>query len=345
MPSDLLTLARRLRTLCPYVPVLVCQNFIQWRYRELLDKYGRAWSFQTQRGVWTIGQALAGTGTVSPGGNTVTGVTGVTLPGDRHKIVGMQCYFNNMAPVYDVIDNPTSTSFTIFPAWGGWSSGTNQTQSFVLMNSYFTPTASQKLERFIAFVDPIYNVQMPTNMRIERINNLDPMRTAVGLTLAWAGLGFNNDYVAALPNGVTDQFGQNNASTPVPRWEGFPRQIAPYTWYYSFKSRLGDLTQPENTAAGFINDQVLIEGGLADACRYPGTPELPNPQFNPVLAQQHEGRYRDLLQDARLIDKSVAQGDTTAADDYCTLGWMPSIENFRFSLTHVETQAQIGVGL
>lgn len=337
MASNLQTLSRRLHALCPFVPVLVCQQFVQWRYREILDKYGKAWSFQTQRGNWSIGAPYVGTGVVSPGGNTVTGVTGVTLPGDRHTIVGMQCYFNNMAPVYDIVDNLSPSSFTVFPAWGGWSASANQTQSFMISNSFFTPSASQQFERFISFVDPIYSKQMRTNRRIEWIDKIDKMRTSVGTTLAWAARGANADYIAALPAGVTDMFGQTNASTPVPRWEPWPRQVAPYVWYYSYKSRLSELVNPTDTPAGFVNDQVIIEGALADACAYPGTPSLPNPQANPVLAQTHNRRFQELLTDARLIDKSVAQGDATDIDDMISLPWMEP-ESDRYSMTHVMEQ-------
>ena len=61
--------------------------------------------------------------------------------------------------------------------------------------------------------------------------------------------------------------------------------------------------------------QVLIDGALAQAARWPGTPDLKNPYFNLDLARSHDASFREGVQKLALKD------DNQYPDDLQQVHW------------------------
>ena len=227
------------------------------------------------------------------------------LPGNRTTIVGRQAIFQGIAPFYDIIDNSTANSFQTVNPWGL----PTQVVSFEISNVYFTPDSLHSdFERLITWVDPPFGVQYPFTFTFEEINNIDAQRSGTGTPFLLADSGWNSAYLAALPAGVTDSFGQTNQSQPVPRKELYPRQQQVYQYPYRYKRRVKDLVNPNDMPQGLLagRGDILVEGALADLSLWPGTANYQrNP--NPVAFNVHQKRFDILMQELYNKDQSQMQ--------------------------------------
>lgn len=239
----------------------------------------------------------------------ITGTGNGALPGNRTTIVGRQALFNGMAPIFDIVDNGSGTQFTLSEAYG------NKTQvgiAFEITNVYFTPSVqSNDFESMRVFTDPPYGTQYPFSFTFEEINNVDPQRSASGQPYLLADAGWNDQYLAALPSGVTDSLGYTNQSAPLPRKEAYPRQTTAYDYRYVYKRRMPPLTNPTDKPFGFIRGDVIFEGALADLALWEGTPVMPR-RANPVVFNMHEKRFQQLVQDMQILDGSINQRTFTS---------------------------------
>lgn len=96
------------------------------------------------------------------------------------------------------------------------------------------------------------------------------------------------------------------------RYELWPRPVnTPYVYPYLYRAVLPALSdeQPQLPPLIAQRGDVLLEMALANCARTPGTAEMPNPYFNPVLAQQHDHRADLLIEDVSMRDDEVAIKD------------------------------------
>ena len=93
---------------------------------------------------------------------------------------------------------------------------------------------------------------------------------------------------------------------PLARYEFWPHQQAQVVYPFTYFTRPLDLSEPGASLPRLIRGDVLLEGALADAARWPGpSKDSPNPYFNLALAMQHEARYEAMVNDMCRTDEEV----------------------------------------
>ncbi len=337
MADTLLQMAKKLRAIYAAVPYLSCQEYIKNAYAWSLDWSSDGWSFQFGRGQFIVNQSVLGTASVTQNSTliTATAVSQGTIPGDNSTLVGRQVLFAGMSPIYSIIDNPTTTTFDIDQPYGNI---TKAAINFEISNIYFTPPADY--ERLIAIVDPPNNWQLPFDIHVEELNNEDPQRSSTGTPWLLADVTWNSQYLALLPAGITDSFGQTNASASRPLKEIWPRQQAAYVYPFVYKRRLSISNPTVDQPAGFMRPDIIIEKAKADCCAYPGTSLVPNLAYNMINSQNHWARAEKMLQDFRLIDASIAERSLDWVGTYTKMKWNPM--SARFTQQHVMTPGGFG---
>ena len=153
-------------------------------------------------------------------------------------------------------------------------------------------------------------------------------------------LGFNDQYLAALPNGVVDYYGQTNASRSQPYFETWPRGAIVQPYPYVYKRRTPTL-QDGSPLPGFLRGRVLYEGALADLCGWPGTATMPNPAYNPVSKNMHEKQYEDYVLDMIFRDEQVTQRTLRWAGSYANMGFA-EFESAKYFQNHVPSGLVLG---
>jgi len=320
---------RRLKLYSPTLPVPLCQDFIRKRYREMVDQ--TTWSFSFAEGQFIVRATIQGTASVTRFSNVINFTTG-GLPGNNTAIVGRQVLFGGRAPIYTIIANPSATSFTIDQPYG---ESTNAAIACQIADIYFT-SEKEDFERLVSFKDPRNNWQLRTNVHAEELNSIDPQRMSAGTPSVLAGLNYNTEYLAQLGSYV-DCIGKTANSTPLPRFELWPRQGAEYLYPYLYKKRAPEFTTPDSRPLGAIRGDVIVEGALADVCRWPGTSSVPNPMANPVLGNVFESRYQKLVDELVNKDRSIVERSMTYVNTYMNLPFPPIGLGARFYQSHVST--------
>jgi len=81
---------------------------------------------------------------------------------------------------------------------------------------------------------------------------------------------------------------------------------------FTYISRPLDLSEPGASLPRLIRGDVLLEGALADAARWPGpSKDAPNIYFNLNLAMQHEARFTDMVNELVRTDDEVFPVDVS----------------------------------
>lgn len=141
---------------------------------------------------------------------------------------------------------------------------------------------------FEAVVDP--TIQRPVAWWIsrDRLDLFDPGRVA---------------YDTRLRVLATYQLSQVSAYSGRVLYEAWPRPTAAGTYVIKYFAR-GDALADTDTFQGVIatKTEAILEGALARAARWPGTAQQKNPYFNLGLAQLHESRCKDAMQDLNVMD-------------------------------------------
>jgi hypothetical protein len=264
------------------------------------------WSWQWGQGAWVVQAPITIAANVQTGSTTVT-VPAATLPGDNSALVGRQLKLNGQAPWYSIVSNPDASTLildqgVVEPSANGVSGA--------IVQAYFM-SERPDFEKLITLVDRQNNWAFRLNVPQEELALIDPQRTEVGPPMWFSPLGFNAAYLAALPAGVVDLYGQTNQSDPQPVYESWPQTSSAKPYPYLYKKRIPTLGDDDDVLPGFIRGRVLFEGALADLCNWPGTATVPNASMNPVTANVHEARFQEALRDMILRDEQVTQRTLT----------------------------------
>lgn len=310
------------------VPITQARTWVKHRFEQILDR--RMWSFQWGMGCWQVGQAIFSNVSVIQRSNVVTFPPGV-LPASSTLIAGWNLILNWGTPYYLITSLASPTTLIVYPAVVEPSSSSIPA---VCVMCYFM-SEQPDFERMIAIVDRSNNWQLRWNVTMEEMDNDDPQRSTVSPPTRGVSLGFNDQYLAALPDGVTDYYNQTNQSQSQPYFETWPRGPILQPYPYVYKRRTPTFNNDGDPLPGFLRGRVLFEGAVADLCSWPGTPTSPNPAANPVYANMHERRFEDYLNDMIMRDEQVTQRTLRWAASYQNLGFA-ELESARFRQSHVD---------
>ena len=326
MPETLIEISRNVGQYNTKAPITLIRRWVKNRFEQILDR--RKWSWQWGHGSWLVKPAIFSNVAIVQGSNEVVFPASV-LPSSSSQIAGWQFLLSHQVPYYTVTSILNPTTITVDRAIEEPTNG--ETQSTTLM-CYFM-SEQPDFEAMIAIVDRSNNWQLRWNVTMEEMDNDDPQRSTVSPPTRGVSLGFNDQYLAALPDGVTDYYGQTNQSRPQPIFETWPRGpiVQPYPYYYK---RRTPTIQDSTPLPGFLRGRVLYEGALADLCGWPGTATMPNPTFNPVYANMHERKFEDYVVDMINRDEQATQRTLRWAGSYQNLGFA-EFESARYAQNHV----------
>ena len=292
-------------------------------------------NFQQASGITTYSSG-SGTGTTI----NVTGLGNGVLPGDRTTIVGRQAMFGGQAPIYSIVDNQGQTTYVLDQPYGGVTG----TVSFEITNIYWTPT-DPNLERLMCLTDPPNGCQLPTSFTFEELNNIDPQRSQAGGTpYLLADVDMNVAYLAALPSGVTDSFGQSSGSQPVLRKEIYPRQQANYNYPYFYKKWIPDLTPANPNPIAYFSRRgdVIKKRAMADLVMWEG-PAILGRRANPVSHNLYMAEFARMAQDLQMADQSMMQRSFSGYLAATKLPWPAGYLGSTFAQVHPALDSSVGV--
>ena len=269
----------------------------------------------------------------------VTALGNGTLPGIASIIAGRQAMFGGQAPIYSIVDNPSATSFTLDQAYGGVTGLT----SFEITNIYWTPT-DPNLERLMCLTDPPNGVQLPTSFTFEELNNIDPQRSQAGTPYLLADVDMNTAYLAQLPNGVTDSFGQTNASQAVLRKEFYPRNQSNYNYPYFYKRWVPDLTPANPNPIAYLSRRgdIVVTRAMAALAMWEG-PEVLGKKANPVAHNIYMAEFRQMAQDLQIKDQSMFQRSYTTILQMTRLPFPQALAGQSWAQVHPAADDSVGV--
>ena len=280
---------------CPAAPLFLARQWIDFRFRRLWDR--KLWSWQRKRSQFLMSQVTnAGTVTATRGNFTIAGA-GTAWTTD---LVSQQFRVGLQTPIYTIASvNVGAQTLDLTEVWGG---STTIGATYSIYNAYVTPPTD--FQNFISVWDPQYNWQLELNVTQEELNAWDAQRANTGTAYVVASLDFNDAF----------------NSPPLPRYEIWPHQRAEYVYPFMYVSRPPDLSESGSTLPRMIRGDVLLEGALADAARWPGASrDEPNVYFNLALAMAHETRYETQVNEMVRTDDELMENDV----QYMSLSAMP----------------------
>lgn len=268
----------------PIAGPFMAQEWIKWQFRELVER--RRWSWLMKRGQLLVNnQYTTGTVSVQFNSNQVTGAgTGWTA-----ALVGRQFRIGILTPIYTVTAVDVGAQvITLDDQWGGT---TASAQAYQIYNAYVTVPSD--FHSFISVYDPAFNWQLWWQVKQEELNAWDSQRASTGTAYALAQMAYDT-----------------TVSPPLPRYEIWPHQLSQKPFPIVYETRPPDLGDSGASLPRYITGNVLVEGALAQAARWPGPDkDHPNPYFNLGLAMAHQGEYEKLVRRAEVEDDNVQESD------------------------------------
>lgn len=309
---------RRTLLRCPLAGPFLAQDWIRNAFRKVAEK--RLWSWLIGYGQFIV-PALTNTGlvTATNNQNTVIGnaAAAATWSG---TLVGQQFRISSLTPIYTILTVTTTTNpndtLTLDATWGG----TTQTLvGYEIYQAYVkVPTD------FLAFrtvIDPQRNWQLWANRWSQSdLNTWDAQRASAG-----------NPYAVV----YRDMDPSGAPTPPVARYELWPHQKTLYAIPYLYDKRATDISDSGSTIPRLIRGDVLVEGALVDAARWPGAPGQPNPYFNLALASQHEAKFQTLVGELERQDNEIFEQNVQYQVFTQGLPWAPFPGDARFIQSHL----------
>lgn len=272
---------------CPIAGPFLAQQFVNFAFRDLLEK--RKWSFAIRQSQFIFpNQVTAGTVTVTLNSTAVVGVGTAFVA----SMIGQQFRVNTLTPIYTIVAVGSTTTLTLDQPWG---TTTKAGAGFQIYTAYQIPPTD--FHAFTTVWDSNFSWQLWTTCSQAELNSYDAQRASQGVP-----------YVVADYDYTSLAFGGATLSPALPRFEIWPHQTSTYVIPFMYESRFPDLNDSNGELPRFIPGNVLLEGALAQAARWPGPDaEHRNPYFNLNLAQMHQALY----------DKQVRELERQDDDVYC----------------------------
>lgn len=281
---------------CPLAGALLAQDFVNFSFRELVER--RGWSWLQKRGQFLVNTVYnTGNVDVTFQQNTIVG-HGTTFTA---AMVGRQFRIGLLTPIYTIASVQSATGLTLDDVWGG---PTTLGSNYQIYNAYVTVPSD--FHHFISVFDPQFAWQLWWNVKQEEINAWDAQRAATGTAYAICQMAYDT---ATTP--------------PLPRYEIWPHQFAQKPFPFQYITRPPDLNDAGATLPRYITGDVILDGALAKAARWPGPDkEHPNPYFNLQLAQVQENLFQSKIRTAEVQDDEVFLQDVTYGQTN-RLPWAP----------------------
>lgn len=274
---------RSLRLYVPQLPITLAEQFIRDRYRKILER--REWSALRREAEFQLRAENAnGTVTFTRGSDQITG-TGSTWTADD---VGRQFKVGVGSPIYTITDVNVPGQILTLDRPCGVASSTNT--GYRLVDAYVTPPAD--FLRFLVIADPLQGWRLRHWITAEELMTMDPQRNFFGQPYILADRMYNN---ATAGN-----------TAPRPQFEAWPYTTAARTLYYTYLLRGADLVNDDDIPIWPVRSDVLVKGALADAARWPGTADAPNPYFQrPDYWKAYDLEFEDLMVEVERRDEDI----------------------------------------
>jgi len=275
---------RTVRLYASAAPTMLCREWVNTTYQTLTRS--RSWGFLRAQLQITVQAARAVTVTVTQGSTTVTSA-GLFVPGDLGRAFAVGHF-----PVYTVTAVPDVNTLLLDQPYGQDSAGAASAKVF---DAFFVAPADFGSFRVIA--DPYNQRRLAYWITEDQMNVLDPTRLA-------SDMGPRLLAAASFSAAGRVQF------------EYWPQPTSARSFPALYNRQATDLVDGDSLI-GVLADakQVLVDGALAQAAQWPGTPDLKNPYFNLDLARAKEASFRDGMQHLALKD------DAQYPDDLATVHW------------------------
>lgn len=292
---------------CPAASPFLAQDWINFSFRRIVEK--RRWSWLIKRSQFIMPAATT-TGNVDVTLNSAT-VQGHGT-GWTTAIIGQQFRIGLLTPIYDVIAvNVGTQQLTLGSCTDGstalWGGATTLATGYQIYLAY--PPVPTDFHAMDSIWDPAFAWRLWLTVKQNELNAYDAQRAAQG-----------TPYVCADYDYTVIQLGGAAISPPIPRFEIWPHQLTLKTLPFLYESRPPDLNDANATLPRFITGNVLLDGALAQAARWPGPDrEHPNPYFNMQLALVQERLFDDQVRELERQDDEVYLRDV----DYGRANEMP----------------------
>lgn len=276
---------------CPLAGPFLSQQFINYAFRDLIEKRKWSWAIAQSQFIFP-NQVTAGKVTVTNNSNAVTGI-GTAF---NATMIGYQFRISTTTPIYTITAVASATSLTLDQVWGSTSLASVNYQIYI---AYQIPPTD--FHAFTTVYDPNFSWSLWTTCSQAELNTYDAQRSAQGTPYVVA----DYDYTNLLFGGA--------AITPaLPRFEVWPQQTAPYVIPFMYEKRFPDLNDSNGELPRFIPGNVLLEGALAQAARWPGLDaDHRNPYFSLPLSQMHQAIYDKQVRELEINDDNVYGRDVS----------------------------------
>lgn len=269
---------------CPSASPFLAQQWVQYRFRNIVER--RQWSWLIKNGQFIVSNAItSGTVNVTRGDAEVAGV-GTTWDGSE---VTKQFRPSYTYPIYTILDvNVGAQTLTLDEVYGG---PTQSSLGYTIWQAYFTVPSD--FHKFTTVVDPAFNWQLWLQIQQPEINMWDAQRSNQGTSWVVSPYDYCN---------------QKFADPPLPRYEFWPHTFINRVYPFLYESRPADLNDTGASLPRYVSGDVILEGALADAARWPGpSRDIVSPYFNLQLATHHEQRFLDQVYRMEIQDDEVAE--------------------------------------
>lgn len=262
----------------PLAPSSLVQLWVQQAYNDLIGK--RHWAFLRKELLLRTQDAR----TLSSASFTQLS-TGITSPalfvaGDAGRQIRIG---TTGTPAYTIASVTNASAAVLTQAF---AESTVTTASAQISDIYLTMPAD--FRSFEAVVDP--TIQRPIAWWIarDRLDLFDPGRVAYDSRLRVLA-----SYQLSL---VPSTLGQL-------QYEAWPHPTAAGTYIVKYFSR-SDTLADTDTFQGVLATRTdcVVDGALARAAQWPGTPQQKNPYFNLALATVHQGKFAQAAQQLDVMD-------------------------------------------
>lgn len=287
MPQTYADVWRSVKLHASAAPTFLVREWVNDAWKSMARS--RPWGFLRGEGALTINASRTVACTVTRGSTSVT-AAGLFLAADDTRQFRVGTF-----PTYTIVAFVGVGTITLDRAYGEDSGAVTST----IYDGYATMGADFGSFRLIS--DPYNQRRLAFWITEDQLNILDPTRQAgdTGPRLL----------AARSPSSHPSTLGRI-------QYEYWPRPSAARSYPFFYNKQADDWADGE-TFTGVLADggDVLQTGALAQAARWPGTADKPNPYFNLQLA-------RDLETDFRLgVQRLALRDDEHYGDDLARVHW------------------------
>jgi hypothetical protein len=283
----------------PGAGVFLVRDWTQRAWKEMARL--RPWSFLRGQLQIQIKASRSITCTVTVGSTNVTSSTNAFLASDESR--QFQTYF---FPTYTIAAYVSAGQITLDQPFGVDTTGTAPGGSLTniagtIFDHYYV--APIDFAHFILIGDPYYQRRIAFWIDQDQLNILDPTRQASD----------TGPRLLASFSPSTYAGGQLASTLGQIRYEFWPRPTANRTYPAIYQKQAATLGETDVFSGVLSNNavEVLTLGALAQAARWPGSPDAPNAYFGLANARLLSDDFKQSVQRLGLADDDHYSNDLT----------------------------------